>query len=260
MERGITAPVLIHPEWAAPANVCAAMSTRAGGVSQGRWASLNLGAAVGDDAAAVRANRQRFAAALGAQPVWLEQVHGVRVVRVGLADLNSMPMQADAAWSTEPGLACAVQVADCLPVLLAVRDGAAVAAAHAGWRGLAGGVLEATLLALQHGVGADPGDVVAWLGPCIGPRRFEVGEDVLRAFSTAPGDAASARFVSRPRPDGAPRWLADLAGLARQRLERAGVRDIADARACTVEEPASFFSFRRDGVTGRLGAAVWRRA
>lgn len=228
------------------------MSTRAGGVSAGVYESLNLGVAVGDAAGAVAENRRRFSAACdGAEPAWLRQVHGVRVVRLEDEPDDS---PADAAWTMTPGRACVVQVADCLPVLLASSDGRAVAAAHAGWRGLAGGVVEAALQALCEGSGCAPADVVAWLGPCIGPRQFEVGADVLAAFR-----GREERFVSRPRPDGAARWLADLPGLARDRLHAAGVRHVAGGTWCTVEDGSRFFSYRRGGVTGRLAAAVWLR-
>jgi hypothetical protein len=254
----VSALPLLRPVWPAPPGVGAAMSLRDGGVSAAPWASLNLGVAVGDDPAAVAENRARFAAALGARPVWLRQVHGAAVRRCSSADLGAEPAAADAAWTTESGIACTVQVADCLPVLFAVRDGCAVAAAHAGWRGLAAGVLEATLDALRAGTGAAAADVVVWLGPCIGPRRFEVGPEVLVAFGQRPGAADPLRFSARPRADGSPGWLADLRQLARDRLQRAGVRAVSGAGACTVEEVSRFFSFRRDGVTGRLAAAVWR--
>jgi hypothetical protein len=234
------------------------MSTRSGGISAGPYASLNLGAAVGDDAAAVAENRRRFATRLGARPVWLRQVHGRRVVRLSSADPMPDPPEADAAWTDEPGLACTVQVADCLPVLLASADGRAVGAAHAGWRGLAGGVVEAAIEALCEGACCTPQQVVAWLGPCIGPRRFEVGADVLQAFGVGPGEA-SPYFAARAADGGPPRWLADLAGLARLRLARAGVGRIGGGRWCTVEDRMRFFSYRRDGVTGRLAAAVWLR-
>jgi hypothetical protein len=236
--------------WAAPASVGALMSTREGGVSLGPYSSLNLGSAVGDDAAAVAENRRRFAAATGAEPVWMTQVHGTRVIRLG----HDQDLVADAAWTDEPGRACTVQVADCLPVLLARRDGRAVGAAHAGWRGLAGGVIESTVRAICAGSGCTPADLVAWLGPCIGAREFEVGADVLAAFPDG-----AAHFVSRPRPDGSPRWRADLPALARGRLAAAGITAIAGGTWCTVEDRSSFFSYRRDGVTGRLAAAVWRR-
>ena len=249
---------MLRPGWPPPPGVGAAMSLRQGGVSVAPWASLNLGGAVGDAAAAVAENRIRYAAALAARPVWLQQVHGATVLRLGLAELDAPLPPADAAWTTERGLACTVLVADCLPVLFALRDGRAVAAAHAGWRGLAGGVLEATLAALSAGTGASAEEIVAWLGPCIGPRQFEVGAEVLQALGQHPQTADPARFISRPRADGSPRWLADLQRLARDRLLAAGVREITDAAACTVEDPARFFSHRRDGVSGRMAASVWR--
>lgn len=245
---------LIRPDWPAPAIVTALMSTRQGGVSQPPFDSLNLRPAglrgdATDDPDAIAENQRRFADALGATPVWLEQVHGTAVVRL-TAGVSGHP-RADAAVSTEPGLACAVLVADCLPVLFCDRAGRGVAAAHAGWRGLAGGVLEATVAALCQATGANPADLLAWCGPCIGPRQFEVGEDVLQAF-----DGPSARFVPRRRPDGDLRWLADLPGLAADRLLRAGVGAVSGDGGCTVEDASRFFSFRRDRVTGRLAAAV----
>ena len=250
-------PALLRPDWEAP--VGALMSTRAGGVSHGPWASLNLGDAVGDDPAAVAENRRRFAGWTGAGVVWLRQVHGLRVVRAGRADVGRPAPEADAAWTDEPGVALAVQVADCLPVLFAAPDGRAVAAAHAGWRGLAGGVLDATLQALCAGAGCAPAEVLAWLGPCIGPAAFEVGAEVLQAFGAAPAAPDPARFVHRPRSDGSERWLANLPQLARDRLAAAGVRSVSGGRWCTVADASSFFSYRRDGVTGRLAAAIWRR-
>ena len=248
----------LRPEWGAPPSVGAFMSERDGGVSLPPWHSLNVGAAVGDDPAAVAENRRRVAAAIGSAPVWLRQVHGARAVHIGLEDVGGEPPEADAAWTDQVGLACTVQVADCLPVLLATRDGRAVAAAHAGWRGLAAGVLQNTLAALCEGSGNKPADVVAWLGPCIGPQQFEVGADVLTAFGADPRQPDPARFVSRRRPDGEERWLANLSGLARDVLLAAGVRQVDGGRWCTVEESSRFFSFRRDGRTGRLIAAVWR--
>ena len=252
-------PPLLQPRWPAPPNVHAGMSQRAGGVSLAPWDSLNLGGTVGDDPAAVAENRARYTAALGARPVWLQQVHGTHVVHLQAATLDAPLAPADAAWTSDPGIACAVLVADCLPVLMSLRDGRAVAAAHAGWRGLAAGVLEATVEALCTGAGAAPGDVVAWLGPCIGPRRFEVGADVLHAFGEPPEAADAERFASRPRADGSPRWLADLPLLARELLAGAGVHAVSQLLACTAEDASRFFSFRRDGVTGRHAAAVWRR-
>jgi len=246
---------LLRPQWAAPAGVGAAMSTRRGGVSAAPFDSLNLrppglpGDAL-DAPEAVRENERRFTAAIGVPPLWLNQVHGNRVLRI---DRSTPPLQqADASVCSEPGVACAVLVADCLPVLLASADGKAVGAAHAGWRGLAAGVLESTVAALCEAGACEPARIRAWLGPCIGPRRFEVGADVLAAFA---GDEA--HFVARPRPDGSPRWLADLPALARARLARAGIAAPAGGIWCTVEDEARFFSYRRDGVTGRMAAAVW---
>lgn len=250
---------LLWPQWDADARVGAVMSTRAGGVSAAPWDSLNLGLAVGDDPDAVAENRRRFVHQLGARPVWLRQVHGTTVLRATAALADAAPQVADAAWTDEPGVACIVQVADCLPGLLAAPGGRAVAAAHAGWRGLAGGVVEATLAALCAGAGCTPDEVSAWLGPCIGPRRFEVGADVLQGFGQAPATADPRRFAPAPAVGGTPRWWADLPQLARDRLQQAGVQRIGGGGWCTVEERARFFSYRRDGVTGRMAAAVWMR-
>jgi len=256
---------LLRPVWTAPPGVGAAMSLRQGGVSAAPFDSLNLSFGVGDDADAVVENRRRFSAALGAQPVWMRQVHGTAVRRLTPQSAAEPLATADAAWTSAQGLACTVGAADCMPVLMALADGSAVAAAHAGWRGLAGGVLEATLAALCQGMGARAADVCVWMGPCIGPRQFEVGAEVLAAFAQAgsgadtPSDAPPPScFVPRPRPDGSPRWLADLPQLARHRLALAGVVDISDAAACTVEDASRFFSYRRDAVTGRMAAAIWR--
>lgn len=261
-------PTLLRPDW--PAAVGALCSARDGGISLAPWDSLNLGAAVGDDPAAVAGNRERFASLLeGARPVWLRQVHGTRVLRLGPMgvigptaaaagdpepDPASPAPEADAAWTDQPDVACTVQVADCLPVLFCTPDGRGVAAAHAGWRGLAAGVLDATVIALCEGTGAAPEDLLAWMGPCIGPTAFEVGPEVREAFDA---DAEHLRWT--PRTDGTPRWHADLPALARARLQRAGVRQVTGGAWCTVSEPSRFFSYRRDGVTGRLAAAVWRR-
>ncbi len=250
---------MLWPQWQAAPQVGALMSTRAGGVSRTPWDSLNLGLAVGDDPAAVAENRRRFVAATGARPLWLQQLHGIHVVKATAAQADGKPPRADAAWTDEPGVACVVQVADCLPLLLAAPEGRAVAAAHAGWRGLAGGVVEAALSALCEAAGCAPPDVAVWLGPCIGPRRFEVGADVLQAFGASPQHADPLRFVTRATADSAPRWLANLPQLARDRLQRAGVHHIGGGGWCTVEDHMNFFSYRRDGVTGRLAAAVWIR-
>jgi polyphenol oxidase len=245
----------ITPGWQVDGRIGALMSTRAGGVSRAPFDSLNLGRSAGDEPVAVDENRRRFAAALGgARPVWMSQVHGVQVRRLKSADPAGAAVDAaDAAITTEPGVACCVMVADCLPVLFAAPDGLGVGAAHAGWRGLAGGVLEATVAALSEAAACAPHRLQAWLGPCIGARQFEVGADVLEACG------GGAHFVARPRPDGAMRWLADLPGLARARLHAVGVTQISGGDWCTVEERSRFFSFRRDSVTGRMAAAVWLR-
>lgn len=249
----------IEPDWTA-SGVGALMTTRTGGVSAPPWDTLNLGAAVGDDPAAVAENRRRLAAAIGAAPVYLRQVHGARVVELAEADADPArePPEADGAVTAARGVACAVQVADCLPVLFAAPGGRAVGAAHAGWRGLAAGVVEATLQRVCALAGCAPGDVQAWLGPCIGPRAFEVGADVLEAFGVDPLAADAPHLRHAPRPDGSARWRCDLAGLARERLARAGVAEVSGGGWCTVEDRSRFFSFRRDGVTGRHVAAVWR--
>ena len=254
----------LAPGWASPA-VGALMTTRAGGVSEGRYASMNLGAAVGDAAERVAVNRARLAAACAAVPVFLRQVHGCRVVRLGADDAQAArqadamaPLaahEADASVTSEPGVACVVQAADCLPVLFAAPDGRAVGAAHAGWRGLAAGVLEAAVGAVCEAGQCAPHALEVWLGACIGPRRFEVGSDVLAAFDVDPLAPDTGAFrAARPG-----KWLADLPRLARARLVAAGITRIAGGDWCTVEDSSRFFSFRRDGVTGRMAAAVWIR-
>lgn len=241
-----------------PVGVRGLMATRHGGVSAAPFNSLNLrppglrGDAV-DQPEAVLENQRRFAAALGgAVPVYLDQVHGVAVRRLTSADVAHPTLpQADASITTERGLACTVLVADCLPVLLATGDGSGVGAAHAGWRGLSAGVLEATVQALASATATAPAAMHAWLGACIGPQRFEVGPDVRDAF----GAAAAGLF----QPTGQPgKWWADLAGLARWRLVSLGVTQVTGGGWCTYSDASRFFSFRRDRLTGRHAAAVWR--
>lgn len=246
----------IRPDWTASPRVNALMSTRAGGVSPPPFHSFNLGIAAGDDPAHVQVNRERFAQALGARPVYLKQVHGAAVVQLGAAQPYATPPEADASFTTEPGIACCVLVADCMPVLIAAPDGRAVAAAHAGWRGLSLGVVEAAARAVCESASCAPAELEVWLGPCIGAREFEVGADVLQAFGAEPLARDQPHFRWRPRADGDARWRADLAGLARDRLQQLGVRGVSGGRWCTVEEPSRFFSFRRDGVTGRMAAGI----
>jgi len=246
-------PDWLVPDWSAP-GIGAVMTTRAGGVSAAPFDSLNLRDGLGDDPQAVSENQRRLQAAIGGTPVWLKQVHGARVVPLTSASArpDAPLISADGCWTTQPGVVCAVQIADCLPVLFAAPDARGVAAAHAGWRGLAGGVLEASIGALCSAARCEPGELQAWLGACIGPRRFEVGADVLEAFG-AGARGESPAFV----PFKAGKWHADLPLLASERLRVAGVRTISGGQWCTVEEPSRFFSFRRDGVTGRMAAAVW---
>jgi YfiH family protein len=254
----------MHLDWlrpeGLPPEVGAVMSTRHGGASVRPWDTMNLGVAAGDAATAVACNRELFAHSIGALPVFLKQVHGARVVRVGARDAAAQdaPHQADASVTTEPGIACTVLVADCLPVLLAAPEGRAVAAAHAGWRGLAGGVVEAALGVLCKAARCEPAQVQAWLGACIGPGSFEVGADVLRAFGADPARPDPIRFAGPPggRPG---KWLANLPQLARDRLHDAGVLAVGGGTWCTVEGAPRFFSYRRDGVTGRMAAAIWIR-
>jgi len=244
------------PQWGAE-GVGAVMTTRAGGVSAAPFDTMNIRFEVGDDAAAVAHNRALLAAATGAVPVYLNQVHGAAVVRLGGRDTqpDASVHTADACFTTEPGVACTAQVADCLPVLFAAPAGRAVGAAHAGWRGLSLGVLEATVQQLCEAAHCAPDELTAWLGACIGPGRFEVGADVLRAFDADPQASDPARFV----PGQPGKWLANLPQLARDRLGAAGVRAISGGQWCTVDDRSRFFSYRRDGVTGRMVAAVWRR-
>jgi len=234
---------VIVPDWPAPPRVRALSTTRAGGSGSGPYASFNLAAHVGDDPAVVAANRRLLDP--GIAPLWLQQVHGTRCVDVAA---SADGVEADASWSRSSALACAVLTADCLPVLLCDDAGTVVAAAHAGWRGLAAGVIEATVAAM-----AVPGArLMAWLGPAIGPTAFEVGDEVRAAFLRQDAAAATA-FV----PHGAGKWLCDLYALAARRLARLGVERVYGGGYCTFSEPERFFSYRRDGATGRMATLVW---
>lgn len=232
------------PDWPAPANVCACVTTRAGGVSQVPFDSLNLGDHVEDGAQAVAQNRQLLVDNLHCQPAWLSQVHGITVVEANPQHVA----QADASWSSTPGIASAVLTADCLPALFCDRAGTRVAAAHAGWRGLAGGVLEATLTALA----VPSGEVLVWLGPAIGPAAFEVGAEVREAFIAHHPQAAEA-FVSGNAPG---KFMADIFALARIRLAAQGVTHVYGGSFCTVSDPR-FFSYRRAARTGRFASLIW---
>lgn len=245
------------PQWPAPPAVHAGCSEREGGVSAPPYDTLNLGDHVGDDPVAVAENRRRFAAQVHARPVFLRQVHGRGVVELG-PDIPD-DTEADACWTKQRGIACTIMVADCLPVLLADRAGTIVGAAHCGWRGLAGnhgrGVLESLYARMREQVD-DGAPMLAWLGPCIGPRAFEVGPEVRAAFVESDPGAAD---LFRPHTPG--KFLADLPGLARLRLAALGIAAIhgndGSPAWCTVSNPARFFSHRRDRVSGRFAAAVW---
>ena len=271
-------PGLIFPDWPAPAGVRAAFTLRTGGVSAAPYDSLNIGAAIGDSPEAVAENRRLVSEALRlpGEPGWLEQVHGTHVVTLGgrgagddaglagaagsgaagaptrggasaVVVAGAVP-KGDASVVWGPGRVCAIRVADCMPVLFAARDGSAVGAAHAGWRGLAGGVLEATVGRL----GVPASQLIAWMGPAIGQANFEVGDDVRTAFGAADPDAASA-FVLNARG----RWQCDLYVLARRRLAAMGVAGVYGGGWCTFADSERFFSFRRNAQTGRIAALIW---
>jgi len=270
---------IIQPDWPAPANVRAAFTLRTGGVSAAPYDSLNLGGGVGDSPEAVNENRRRVGARLQlpAEPVWLEQVHGVDVVDLsgmaavgggvaaagggmagadggmaaaggGMAAASGPLHRADAAVTRKPGQVCAIRVADCMPVVFAALDGSAVGAAHAGWRGLAGGVLEATVVRM----GLPASQLLAWMGPAIGVEHFEVGDDVRTAFITKDVGAESA-FARNARG----RWQCDLYALARRRLRALGIGAVYGGGWCTFAQGDRFFSYRRDGQCGRMAALVW---
>ncbi|MEF3192889.1 MAG: peptidoglycan editing factor PgeF [Halothiobacillaceae bacterium] len=239
---------LIVPDWTAPPGVRAVVTTRVGGVSKAPYDSLNLATHVGDDPSAVAENRRllREALRLPAEPLWLDQVHGIDVCD---ASRPAAACRADAAYVDRPGVVLAVLTADCLPVLLASLDGREIGVAHAGWRGLADGVLEALLDCFS----APPEKIVAWLGPAIGPTAFEVGDEVRAAFlAHAPGAARA--FV----PTRSGHWLTNLYLLARQRLAARGIHAVWGGVLCTTSDPARFYSYRRDGVTGRMASLIWR--
>jgi hypothetical protein len=261
-------PDWIVPDWPAPGNVRAFITTRAGGMSGGPYASFNLGLRTADDPAAVAANRAALRSLLPQEPVWLRQVHGSRVIDADIrppapevnadfppagpgvsAEAPPTAPAADAAVARKSGTVCAVLVADCVPVFLTDRAGGTVAVAHAGWRGLAGGVVENAVRAMQ----CPPADLLAFLGPGIGPRAFEVGADVRDAFIGGDPDAQSAFVPCKPG-----KWLADLFTLARRRLARSGVLRVFGGGLCTHSDTARFYSHRRNPVTGRMAALIWR--
>lgn len=242
----LAAEALLRADWPAPPGVHALQTTRLGGTSQGPYAGLNLATHCGDDPAAVARNRAwlRQALALPAEPAWLNQVHGCAVARPPLAGVPA----ADASVAEGQGQVCVVMTADCLPVLFCAEDGSAVAAAHAGWRGLAGGVLEATVASLRR----PPSRLLAWMGVAIGPEAFEVGPEVREAFVAQDADAAACFRPGRPG-----KLQADLYALARLRLCRAGVERVYGGGLCSYSDAERFYSFRREPVSGRMASLAW---
>ncbi|WXL25087.1 peptidoglycan editing factor PgeF [Ectopseudomonas mendocina] len=234
----------LTPQWPAPGRVKSCVTTRSGGVSVPPYEGLNLGDHVGDDPVSVRKNRERLTSMLGCKPAWLQQVHGTSVVEANPWQVD----EADASWSATSGIACTVMTADCLPVLFCDRAGTRVAAAHAGWRGLAGGVLEATLDVLA----VPPEDVLVWLGPAIGPDAFEVGSEVRDAFVDQHAQAEAA-FVQGEHPG---KFMADIYALARIRLAAQGVEAVYGGGLCTFNDPR-FYSYRRSAQTGRFASLIW---
>lgn len=239
----------LQADWPAPVRVRTAVSLRQGGISDAPYDSLNLGGHVGDDPAAVAENRRRLRETLQlpAEPCWLSQVHGTAVLSLDETS-RAAGAEADACWTARRGAVCAILTADCLPVLFCSRDGTVVAAAHAGWRGLAAGVLEATIKALP----VAPQNLLAWLGPAIGPSAFEVGPEVLTAFSEQDAGIAAC-FVTGTGG----KFKADLYALARRRLHQAGVPAIYGGGRCTYTEAQDLYSFRRSGRCGRMASLIW---
>ena len=248
MSTVLNSKLWLQADWPAPANVYAGTSWRHGGISQGAYASLNLAMHVGDDSQAVLENRHRLG--LPAEPVWLSQVHGLTVVDAGrvVEQTSEQVIEADAAYTNVAGVICAVLTADCLPLLLCDQAGNHVAAVHAGWRGLAAGIIDRAVTALQL-----PGEqLLAWLGPAIGPHAYEVGEDVREAFLYRDADAHMAFQPSRPG-----HWWMDIYQLARQQLAQQGVSEVYGGNHCTFQNTDNFYSYRRDGVTGRMASVIW---
>lgn len=239
---------VITPDWPAPANVHSLQTTRLGGVSSGVYGSLNLGDHVKDDPHCVAANRQRLSRYLPSEPVWLNQVHGIDVIDAALA---SCIVAADASFSSRKQVVCVTMTADCLPVLLCDDAGTVVAAVHAGWRSLCDGVIEATITHMLQAAPVTASSLMAWLGPAIGPNAFEVGPEVRAQFMAKDAQAESA-FVAHGE-----KWLGDLYAIARQRLQRMGVTRVYGGGRCTYSEPETFFSYRRDGDTGRMASLIW---
>lgn len=238
---------ILVPDWPAPSRIRAFTTLRGNGESVPPYDGFNVADHVGDDPGAVTANRARLRAALPAEPLWLKQVHGALVLDAADYPKSAVP-EADATWTRDLNRVCVIMTADCLPILITNRGGTQIAAIHAGWRGLAAGIVEATLETFQD----RPASLLAWLGPCIGPRAFEVGPDVLEAFTSRMPESRHAFTPGNPG-----HWLADLQALARLRLQRCGVEDIHGDAGCTYTDSDRFYSYRRDGRTGRMATLIW---
>jgi YfiH family protein len=247
MVAEMQAPGYLVPQWPAPQQVQALVTLRTGGYSSGPYASFNLADHTDDDPEAVSNNRSllREYFSLPAEPVWLQQVHSDRIIR---ADRKTDATEADGSWTATTGVVCVVMTADCLPVLICSRDGSRVAAAHAGWRGLHAGVIPNAVKAL----GTDPAELLVWLGPAIGPRAFEVGPEVVHAFNDVLPENAAA-FTQTDEQH----WLCDLYRLARLQLERLGIVAVYGGNECTYTDKQRFYSYRRDGKTGRMASLIW---
>lgn len=238
---------LVYPDWPAPANVRAIQTTRLGGFSLAPYDSLNLGAHVQDNPLTVAKNRQQLSQYLPSEPVWLNQVHGIHVIDAA----QSLCVQdADASYTTQQEVVCVTMTADCLPILLCDQQGTVVASIHAGWRSLCDGVIEATISAMN----VDTANLMAWLGPAIGAQAFEVGGEVRAAF-IAQDEAAAQAFIAS-----GDKWLGDLYLIAKQRLAKLGVQAVYGGGECTLSQPEKYFSFRRDGATGRMATMIWLEA
>ena len=253
----------IKPNWPAPANVKTLQTTRVGGVNQAPYASFNLGGHVGDDVIAVAENRQRLRTYLPSEPVWVNQVHGIEVIdaakNTGFNNAgfkNTVLQNADASFTTEANVVCVTMTADCLPVLLCDKDGTVVSSVHAGWRGLCDGVIEAAVKKMA----VPPVEILAWLGPAIGPNTFEVGDDVRQQFLLQDSQAELA-FKPHPEHQSNAKWLCNMYLIAQQRLNKIGVTQIygggINENFCTYNDEARFFSYRRDNVTGRMASMIW---
>lgn len=244
----------LTPDWPAPANIKAFTTTRKTGLSEGSYACFNIATHVNDNGQHVKQNRERLKQELNLlnEPIWLEQVHGTQVLNADQCPPgNSQTCQADASYTCLSNKTCVVMTADCLPVLICNRQGTKVAAVHAGWRGLQAGVIESTIDAMQE----DPQDLLLWFGPAIGPEAFEVGDEVRQAFIDELPETAEAFRFHNPG-----HWLADIYQLARMRLQKKSVDQIYGGGLCTYTDRERFYSYRRDGETGRMASLIWRES